>query len=239
MEIDIVYAAGELSEQKVKGRVAIVIDVLRATSVMVTALKNGAKEIIPVLSAEEAFRLKEKNPEQVILGGEREALLIDGFDYGNSPLDYTADVIAGKTLVMTTSNGTRAIKGSVAADKVLIASFLNAKAIEDCIKEGENVVFVCSGSNDLFTIEDSLCAGMLIKRLYKKFNVSLSDGAMAMKVLFESNDELEKLTSSGNHYKLLQKRGFYDDLQYCFVKDSINIVPFYKNGSIVIEDLDA
>jgi len=238
MEIDIVFAAGELTEQKVKGKVAIVIDVLRATSVMVTALKNGAKEIIPVLSAEEAFRLKEKNPEQVILGGEREALPIDGFDYGNSPLDYTADVIRGKSLVMTTSNGTRAIKGSVAADKVLIASFLNAKAIADCITKDEDIVFVCSGSNDLFTIEDSLCAGMLISRLNEKYSVRLTDGAMAMMVMYKTTKDVKKLASQGNHYKLLQKRGFYDDLDFCFVKDHINVVPFYENGSIIIKDLD-
>jgi len=236
MEIDIVFTAGELIEQKVKGKVAIVIDVLRATTVMVTALKNGARDVVPVLSAEEAFKIQSNNPDGVILGGERDALRIDGFDYGNSPLDYTADVVEGKSLVMTTSNGTRAIKGSVAADKVLIASFINAKAIEDSIKEEENVVFVCSGSNDLFTIEDSLCAGMLISKLSKKFKMQLSDGAMAMKVLYETNTEVRILASGGNHYMLLQKRGFYDDLDYCFMQDLINIVPFYENGSIVIKD---
>ncbi|MCU4174217.1 2-phosphosulfolactate phosphatase [Carboxylicivirga sp. N1Y90] len=234
MKVDVVFAAGDLAEAKVKGKVAIVIDVLRATSVMVTALNNGAKEVIPVLSPEEAFALKKENPKQVLLGGERDTLAIEGFDYGNSPLDYVPGVVENKTIVMTTSNGTRAIKGSVAANKIVIASFLNVKSIVESISEGDDPVLVCSGSNDFFTIEDSLCAGMIISILGQIFDIQLSDGALAMKELYETNKDLEQIASGGNHYKLLQKRGFYDDLKYCFQKNSIQLVPYYKAGRIII-----
>lgn len=234
MMVDVVFAAGDLTEAKVKGKVVIVIDVLRATSVMVTALNNGLKEVIPVLSPEEAFAYKNENPGPILLGGEREALPIEGFDYGNSPLDYIPAVVQNKSLVMTTSNGTRAIKGSVGASKILIASFLNVKAVTDKIASEKDLVVVCSGSNDLFTIEDALCAGMIVSKIASNNDIKLSDGAQAMKKLYEVNEGLEPFVSGGNHYQLLQKRGFYDDLKYCFQKNTINLVPYYKDGKIIV-----
>ncbi|WP_066631707.1 2-phosphosulfolactate phosphatase [Labilibacter marinus] len=238
MKIDFIASAKEITEERVKGKTVVVIDVLRATSVMTTALANGAQQIIPVLSPEEAFNIQHKmGKEKVILGGERDAIPIQGFDYGNSPFSYTPDVIKNKTLVITTTNGTRAILHSKTAKRLLIASFLNDQAIIGAIKDDADIVFVASGSNDLFTLEDSLCAGKLAFELAQSHQADLSDAAVAMCSLYEQHQtNLIAIASKGKHYQRLEKLGNIDDLEFCFKSDVYDVIPHYnKEGVIVIE----
>ena len=155
-----------------RGGVAVVIDVLRATSVMVQALASGCTQIIPCLEIDDAKEVAaEFAPGSVILGGERQGLPIDGFDLGNSPGDYTLEVCGGKTLVMTTTNGTRAILSSLEADRILVASFANLGAtLEVLAKELEHrpVHVVCAGTNGEVSLEDTLLAGEFLLRIAEK-----------------------------------------------------------------------
>jgi len=236
MNIDLILSAREIFPDKVKDKTVVVIDVLRATSVMTTALANGAKEIIPVLTPEEAFELQQKmGKEKVVLGGERNAVPIPGFDFGNSPLSYTPEVIKDKTLIITTTNGTRAILNSLGAKKLLVGAFLNDNAIINAIKDDEEVVFVASGSHDHFTMEDSLCAGKMAHDLELLVEAKLSDVAIAMAYLYEQNkDDIHAIGSKGKHYKRLKGLGEIKDLEYCYKSGVMDVVPVYtEDGRLV------
>jgi 2-phosphosulfolactate phosphatase len=238
LNIDVIFSAKEVTGSRVAGKTVVVIDVLRATTVMITALKNGAKKVVPVLSPTEAFEYRRKAKEKVILAGERNADPIAGFDFGNSPLDMSRPHIAGATLVMTTSNGTRAIRKSVTARALFVASFLNAGATIRAIRRHSDVVLVCSGSNGVFTMEDTLCAGFLADLLSNDCNdVRLSDAAIGVLNLYRSvqNDVL-KLAAMGRHYLLLKEKGLEADLAYCFKKNEINLVCQRHGNEIVALD---
>ncbi len=236
MTVDIILSAREIFPDKVENKTVVVIDVLRATSVMTTALANGAKQVIPVLTPEEAFDLQSKmGKENVVLGGERNAVPIPGFDFGNSPLSYSPEIIKDKTLIITTTNGTRAIINSKGAKTLYVGSFLNDKAIVEALKNEEEVVLVASGSKDLFTMEDSLCTGKIAHDLEKMVDVKLSDVAIAMSTLYEQNkNNIHVIGSKGRHYKRLSGLGETKDLEYCYQSDIFDIVPVYTNDGKLI-----
>ena len=155
MKIDVIISADYIDSEALKGKIAVVIDMLRATSVITTALYNGAKKVIPVVSVEEAFEkaneLKSLG-EEVLLGGERKALKIDGFDFSNSPLEYKREIVEGKNVIMSTTNGTRALNLCNKADKVIVASVLNGQAVAKYLEnEEKEIVFVNSGTNGEFS----------------------------------------------------------------------------------------
>lgn len=233
MTIDVIGSATQVA-QAVVGKTAVVIDVLRATSVMVTALANGADQVIPVVSPEEAFQIKKQMGDEIILGGERNAFPIEGFDYGNSPLQYTPEVVSGKTLVMTTTNGTLAINNAAGADELLIASFLNDKAILRKLEKKEEIVFICSGTDGQFTLEDAVCAGYLIDQLVEqKGDFHMSDMGIAVHQLYRSNQQdVKALAAKGKHYRNLEKKGYTADLDYCFQTDVFDSVPVL-NGKVL------
>ncbi|MFT3737721.1 MAG: 2-phosphosulfolactate phosphatase [Breznakibacter sp.] len=236
MEIDLMPSANAIDPKKLQGATAVVIDVLRATSVMVTAFANGLGKLITVSSPEEAFSLRDSNP-SYLLGGERDAVYVPGFDLDNSPFNYTTQRIGGKTLVMSTSNGTRAINGSLNAHKLVIGSFLNATAVAKQVRNDEKVVLVCSGSNNTFTLEDSLCAGYIAWLLKNTIpQTKLSDFVTSMvNLYFAYKDDLKPLAAQGNHYQLLKGKGFEADLDYCFSPDRFDLVPVWKNGIISLQ----
>ena len=150
-----------------RGGVAVVIDVLRATTTMIHALGAGSDAVIPCLEIDEARRVATAlRPARGLLGGERQGTPIAGFDLGNSPRDYTPEVCTGRTLVMTTTNGTRAIAASVGADRVFIAAFSNRKATLDALKaDGRPIHLVCAGTDGQISLEDTLLAGALAQDL--------------------------------------------------------------------------
>ena len=237
MNIDVVATAQQVSESIVKDKTIVVIDVLRATSVMVTALNNDALGVIPVLEPEEAFGVKQEQKHDCILGGERHADLIEGFDFGNSPLAYSEDVIKEKILVMTTTNGTLALNNSLSASELLIGAFINDKAVAKELEEKDNIVLVCSGNNGLYTLEDALCAGRIIDLLMQRNDkIQLTDLALSVHQLYSQNkDDLMKLASKGYHYNVLAGKNYIEDLQYCFKSDICNIVPVW-NGTMLVKN---
>lgn len=226
----------EVTDEVLKSSYTIVIDLLRATSVMIWAISNGAKRIIPVESVDEA-RLFKSLDEDVLLGGERGGVKIEGFDLDNSPLSYKKEIVSGKTIIMTTTNGTRALKKAAPAKRVFLGSLINArKTAEYIIKEAKQhnitaVSIVCAGTEEKFTLEDILCAGYFV-HLFKENleDVFLDDLSLASQVIYKKfeNDPHEILKYS-YHYNNLKKLGFDADLEFCLKKDFVDCVCEYKN----------
>lgn len=231
MKIDLIISADDIKKEKVIDKSVVVIDMLRATSVIVTAMNNGCNEVIPVITIEEALSIA-NNEEKCILGGERKALKIEGFHCSNSPLEYTSQVVLEKTLVMTTSNGTRAIKGSEGARNIIIGALINAKAVaKKLIKLNNDIVIVNAGTYGEFSIDDFICSGYIIDCVLKEQKVELTDIAKTAHYIYTQEPDL-KFIESASHFKRIEELNLYEDLKYCCKKDIIDIVPEYKEGRI-------
>ncbi|MDR3543553.1 MAG: 2-phosphosulfolactate phosphatase [Desulfosporosinus sp.] len=238
MHIEVLPNAGSSRLPYLEDKLVIVIDVLRATSTMVTALANGCQAIIPVLTPEEALERRLTLPGSLV-GGECQALPMEGFDFGNSPFDYVPEKVGGKRVIMTTTNGTRAIRDAIAAPMIWMASFLNMQSIisaiiglfgDDCRFQG--IVVFCAGTEERFDLPDTLCAGMLIEALGP--NVILNDLGEAARMLFRSSENqlVDKIRNSV-HGKKLISLGFEQDLVYCSTPNILPIIPVFENGEIV------
>jgi len=236
MDINIIVSAVDIRDEVIKDKNVVIIDVLRATSVIVTALANKAECIIPMESIEEARSYCSDNElNNLVLCGERGAEIIEGFHFGNSPLCYTREHVEGKIIVQTTSNGTRAIKACGLGNRVYIASFLNAEAIvNQLLYDDTDLVIVCSGTNNQYSLDDAVCAGMIISLIEQKVNVSMTDMCWAVKELYERNSDClySFLSRTCSHFKLLQQIGFEQDLHYCLQKNIYKIIPIYSEGRI-------
>ena len=230
----------ELTEGILKDSYAIVIDLLRATSTMIWAISNGANVIIPVENILEA-KLFKRLDESVLLGGERGGLKIEGFDLDNSPLSYKKEVVFGKAIVMTTTNGTRALKKASFAKRIFLGSFINGKKtaeyiLKEALKDDmQKIAIVCAGTEEKFTLEDVLCAGYFVdifKTCLEKIEVDdLSLASYELYKKFE-NDPHEILKYS-YHYNHLKKLGFEADLEFCLRKDFVDCVCEFRN--LVVE----
>lgn len=166
MTVDTFFTGAAVDPAAVPGTTAVVIDVIRATSTIMEALANGARAVYPVASTEEAVQLAASlGRDDSLLCGERKGVMIEGFDLGNSPREYAPEVVAGKQLVMTTTNGTRAFVAVQGAERVVAASFLNISAVVESVKDAERLLVVCAGKEDRFSMDDAVCAGMIIRRV--------------------------------------------------------------------------
>ncbi|MGL5543847.1 MAG: 2-phosphosulfolactate phosphatase [Cetobacterium sp.] len=232
MQIEILNSAKDVINKDLKGKNIVVIDVLRATSVMVTAFKNGATSIFPFESIEDTKQACSLN-NNGLLAGERKGLKIDGFHFGNSPLDFTEKQINGKSIFMTTSNGTRAIKNAKGYDNLYIASYLNLSAIADILlKDGKDSVILCAGTDDEFSLDDALCAGMIVNKISENAEIQMNDLTLSLKVLASFTKKIESVLKNSKHYSYLESIGYKKDLEYCIQVDMCKIVPLYKNGEI-------
>lgn len=244
MEIDIIGTAAEVSPERVEGRNVAVIDVFRATSVMVTALGNGAREIIPMTGIEESFRLRDRlvaehrqqgDPGPVLLGGERNTVIIEGFDLDNSPLRYTPEVVRDATIVMSTTNGTRAVNCAQGlANEIYIAALLNADAVADRLGSlDRDVALVCSGRHNRFTIEDSLCAGMMARYLARNYGYRLTDFAWWCAEVYERyENDLQGALDHCLHYHTIKNR-WSEDIAWCLRRNVMTTTPHItKEGGI-------
>ncbi len=234
MYLDIIPYASTIRPDLTAGKTVVVIDVLRASSVMITALANGARSFVPVQTVEEAKeRATRFPPEEVILAGERDTRLIEGFSLGNSPLDYTKERVSGKIIIMTTSNGTQALNSIEGAERVLIGAFLNINALVLAIEKSKEVVLICSGTNNTFSMDDGMCAAMITDELMKKTPVTLTDFALTLHKAYQTKKEgLRKLLAGCYHLNLLIKNGFEGDVDYCLQVNKYGIVPEMKEGTI-------
>jgi len=201
-----------------RGGVAVVIDVLRATTTMVHALAAGCDAIIPCLEIDEARAIASKLPEgSGVLAGERQGLPIEGFDLGNSPGDCTPEICSGKTVVMTTTNGTRAIHASLEADQVLIAAFVNRSATVDLLKKlGKPIHLVCAGTDGLISWEDTLFAGSIAQELdalaWEEIETKAldhrSDSDQETELTVLANDQAEIAASNWRETEMIMQEGY-------------------------------
>ena len=237
MEIDIQLIPFPPNSKVLLNQTVVVIDVLRATSVMIHAMSQGASEIIPVATVEEAFQMAKAFPKgSIILGGERESKKIPGFDLGNSPKEYVAEKVKGKKLILTTTNGTRAFHLVSIGREILVGSFLNIGAItQRCLELDKDLLIFLSGNEGNFSLEDTICGGMLIELITreKKKSISLTDASYCAQILYQrfQNKLLEAFHLS-DHGKGLIRQGFEDDLVYCAQIDITDIIPEFKGGVI-------
>ncbi|MDH3224298.1 MAG: 2-phosphosulfolactate phosphatase [Gemmatimonadota bacterium] len=228
MRIDAYFAPSGVADGDVDGRVAVVIDVIRATTCITEAMANGARTIFPTASIEEATKLGASlDREQTLLCGERKGVAISGFDLGNSPAEFTPERVAGKQLVMTTTNGTRAFLAAEDADLVLSACFQNLSAVVEAVGTERDLAVVCAGKEDQFALDDVVCAGHLIRRVMARLAEppELNDAAGAAATLaerFEPTADFLARTAAG---QALVRIGLESDLPLCAAVDKHTIVP--------------
>lgn len=235
MKVDIIFTADEVSQEKTEGKICVVIDVLRATSVMITALHNGAERIFPFKDIK-TIQERCENLKNIIKCGERNALKIDGFDLGNSPLEFTKEKVFGKDIYMSTTNGTKAVENSLSAEKIIICSFLNIKSVSEKLLEyKKDVVIVCAGTNGKFSLDDTLCAGLIIKEMQKHTEIQMNDVLLAAVRISESHENIKDILKGSTHYERLLSLGFEKDMEHIFSLNKYSIVPEYKNGYISIK----
>ena len=223
--------------EAVRGAHVVVIDVLRATTSIAVALANGAAGVIAVAEPEDAIALGNRlGRERVLFCGERDSQRIAGFDLDNSPASFAAQVVAGKTLVMTTTNGTRALRAVAAATSVRAAALVNRSAVADELAhEDGDVVIVCAGEANGFALEDALGAGALVDALLMQIGtVELTDGARAAALLYRAvAGRLADAIASADHAQALAHKGFARDITRCAALDSLDIVPTLRDGVLV------
>jgi 2-phosphosulfolactate phosphatase len=221
------FTLQEVDAAAVQEQTAIVIDVLRASSTIVAALAAGAQAIYPVDSTEEAIKLATSlGRADTLLAGERKGLMIEGFDLGNSPREFTPEAVGGKKVVMTTTNETRALVAASGAERVLIASMLNLSAVARAVADAPRVAVVCSGKEGRFAIEDALCAGMLLARLAGGASaLELEDAgraALALAGAFAADAGFLSGTAAG---RALAEIGLAEDVDWCARVDAHDLVP--------------
>lgn len=236
MLIDIQMVPIVPTPQELGERMVIVIDVLRATSVIIQALLNGATEVIPVTTVEEAFSVAAAYPAgTTLLGGERGSRRIEGFDIGNSPGEYRDEKVGGKRLILTTTNGTKAFHSVASAREVMAGSFYNIEATaRRCIDSDREVMLFPSGDEGRFSLEDVVCGGMWIDRAKKMAkHVKLTDASRAALIIYQKFEaNLMEAFRLSNHGKDLIALGLEKDLFDCSRIDITNVVPLYENGVI-------
>ena len=241
MEIDTQLVPSRPNSDVLLDRTVVVIDVLRATSVIIHAMSEGASEILPLASVEEAFQMAKAFPRgSVLLGGERESRNIRGFDLGNSPREYFAEKVKEKKLILVTTNGTKAFHLVSSGKEILVGSFLNIGAVaERCLELDGDLLIFPSGDEGSFSLEDAICGGMLIDLIKQKARkpISLTDGSQCAQILHQRfKDNLLEAFHLSRHGKELISRGFEDDLVYCAQIDITNIVPEFKVEVIRLND---
>jgi len=222
-----------------RGLVVVVIDVLRATTTIVEALGNGAATIIPCLEPEDAIATRNRiGRDRVLLGGERESRKISGFDLDNSPASYRAEIVSGKIVAFTTTNGTRALQrvGHAGATAVLCGSLTNRSAVIAALAtvDAREALLVCAGQDGEFSFEDFFCAGAIARACGERFpEVALSDAALAASVTFRSGaDNISDAIASGQHARSLAALGFKRDIVDAARIDTSEVVPIYRDGEV-------
>ncbi|MDB4949475.1 MAG: 2-phosphosulfolactate phosphatase [Gemmatimonadetes bacterium] len=230
---------GELAPGEIAERTAVVIDVLRASSAIVEAFASGARALFPVASIEEALRLANTlGRDEVLLSGERKCLPIEGFDLGNSPAEFSPERVGGKTLVMSTTNGTAAMALAGGAARVLVASYLNLSAVAaDLARTGAEPVLVCSGRERHFGLEDAAMAGQLALRVMEATpdaEWTLNDGAHAAVALARAWPDpavLLPITAAG---QAIAAAGLGDDIPFCAQVDLHDVVPVLHDRQVTV-----
>jgi len=218
--------------------IIVVIDVLRATSTIVTALYQGAKCVIPVDSVSRCIELGKQI--DGITAGERDGKIAEGLEHGNSPFEYPRDFIEGKTLVLTTTNGTRLLHIALekGATEIVVGSFPNLSSVCDhLIEMKRNVVLGCAAWKDRVNMEDTLFAGAVISKIKKHFEINCDSSHMAESMFEKGKKDLFSFikNNKASHYHRLMKFGLEKDIRYCLTPDVADVLPVYSDGKLIVK----
>jgi 2-phosphosulfolactate phosphatase len=216
----------------------VIIDILRATSTIAAALYNGAKAVIPVDSVADCIKLGKQM--EVITAGERDGKIAEGLQYGNTPLQYTADFIKGKTLVLTTTNGTKLLHVALAANAkgIITGSFCNISSVCDyLVNQKTNVILACAAWKNRINIEDTLFAGAVINRIKGNFELNCDASQIAETLYLQAEGDLLSFMREKNasHYHRLMNFGLEKDIEFCFTEDNADILTLYSGGRLIAE----
>jgi 2-phosphosulfolactate phosphatase len=239
VRIDVLFGVQHLTSQDVQGRVVAVIDVLRASTTIAVALANGARAVIPFESSEDAImRSKQMERGAFLLAGERRMLKMEGFDLGNSPREHTAESVEGKTVLLTTTNGTKALLSVQGARDVVVASYVNLTGVTTMLRAalrgGADITLVCAGQDRQFALEDAACAGRYVHNVSKRLaDLDMNDAALAASLIDRKyGDNLLRLFNTAAHGRALAAAGFEEDLAACAAVDSFPVIPIYQDRLI-------
>jgi 2-phosphosulfolactate phosphatase len=239
VRLDVFFTPNEVKQGDTAGRLVAIVDILRASTSVATALGNGAKTVIPLLGADDVIvRSKEFERSAVRLAGEQKMQAVPGFDLGNSPQSFTREVVEGKTILFTTTNGTRALLGVQGARDIVIASYVNFTAVLAMMKvaasSNTDIAIICAGEEGSFTIEDAACAGRYVRAIPKRAESVVVNDAASASVLIEKKygDNIAKVFKESSHGQALESAGFGDDLAAAAEVDAYSVVPIYQDRQI-------
>jgi 2-phosphosulfolactate phosphatase len=221
----------------INNSIVVIIDVLRATSTIATALYNGAKCVIPVDSVSRAMELGRSI--DAITAGERDGKIAEGLKYGNSPFEYPKEFIGGRTLVLTTTNGTKLLQMALerGTEHIITGSFPNLSAVCDyLVSQQQNVVLGCAAWKDRVNMEDMLFAGAVIRRIRKHFSINCDSSGIAETMYAKAKKDLYEFmkVKNASHYQRLTGFGLEEDIRYCLTADNANVLPLYEDGKLVV-----
>jgi 2-phosphosulfolactate phosphatase len=221
-------------------RVVLVVDVLRASTSIAAALNNGARAVIPFEGVDDAImRARSLERSEVLLAGERKMAAIPGFQLGNSPREFTADVVSGKTIVLTTTNGTAALASAVGAAEVIVGSFANYSVVlawlRAAARAGKSITIVCAGTNGRFALEDAICAGRFVRGIARRgIQPELGDAASVAAIIDRRmGADLLAVLRDSEHGRALTEAGLGDDVSYCATLNTNPVVPIYRDRQVV------
>ena len=217
-----------------KNTVVVIIDVFRATSTIAAMLHNGAKNVIPTDSVAKCIEIGNKIPNS-ITAGERDGKVAEGLQHGNSPLEYPKDFVQNKTIVLTTTNGTRLLHMCGESEQIITGSFLNLAAVCDyLLAQNKKVLLACASWKDRFNLEDCLFAGAVVEAIGENFDINC-DSARASKQLYKNaKGDLYNFIKDSSHFLRLSKFGLQYDMEYCCKINEHNVLPVYNNGELVV-----
>ena len=217
--------------------IVVIIDVLRATSTIATALYNGAKCVIPVDSVAKCIELGRQI--DGITAGERDGKIAEGLEHGNSPFEYPREFVGGKTLVLTTTNGTKLLHMALdrGAGQIITGSFPNLNSVcQYLLSQNLPVVLGCAAWKDRVNIEDLLFAGAVINKVKQQFYINCDSSQIAETLYLEAKPDLYEFMKRKNasHYQRLTNYGLEKDIRYCLTPDGADVLPFYENGKLIV-----
>lgn len=231
-KIEVCFTPALLHLYDIKDSIVVVIDILRATSSITYGLDNGATAIIPVMHVEdcEAYR-----GNGYLLAAERNGEVVEGFDFGNSPFSYTAESVKNKTIVLTTTNGTKAIDlAKPRAHQIVIGSFLNITALTDWLRsKNKNVLLLCAGWKDMFNLEDTLFAGAIVHILKKDFGHFDDSSIAAEDMYLHAGDDLREFLKKSSHSHRLEQLNIEEDVCFCLKKDLCTVIPTFVENQLI------
>ena len=240
MRIDVHFTGSTTGQQDLHDRVVLVIDVLRASTSIAAALANGARAVIPFEGVDDAImRARSLEQSDVLLAGERKMAPIPGFPLGNSPREFTADVVTGKTIVMTTTNGTAALYHANGAGEVLVGAFANYGVIlarlRAAARSDKSITIICAGTNGRFALEDAICAGRFVRGVARRgIQPQLGDAAnVAAMIDRRMGADLPAVLRDSEHGRALIDAGRGEDVTYCATLDSHPVIPVYRDRQVV------